>query len=174
MRRANRMKSPRTMLREELTARLLPELRARGFVGPSAISGNATLYDFKRPHGDSTQVFTVQLERHGLPRFIINLAVEPPIGFDALIRKGGAVLNGRVRPSPGVTTRTWFRTDPTLWQKIARGGNHKSVEAVASCLALLPEIDAWWEVQTSSKHITVDRTNFPGFTKEIPWPSSRT
>lgn len=156
------MASPRSALREELTARLLPELRLRGFVGPRTIAGNALLHDFKRPYGSSTHVLNLQLEKHGLPRFIINLAVEPSIGFDALISNGGTVLNGRVRPTPGATTRSWFRADPTLWQKLLGRRGYKPVEAVTSCLELLPEIDAWWETQAPSTHITVDTTHFPG------------
>src|SRR4051812_38813127 len=85
-------------LRSELSRRLVPALQALGFHGPAELSGNALLHDFRRPAPDGTHVVTVQLEKHGRPRFVVNLTVEPIGGFDPLIENGGIVLQGRLKP----------------------------------------------------------------------------
>ena len=156
------MTTSRADLRKELTNLLLPELRARGFDGPKSISGNALLHDFWRPCGDVVHNLNIQLEKYGRPRFMVNLAVGPTDGFDALISRGGMVKNGRVRASAGLSSRAWFRADQTLWQRLLGRTACKPHEAVAACLAVLPEMDAWWESQQPSEHITVDSTHFPG------------
>lgn len=156
------MASPRTALREELSSKLVPKLIDRGFVGPRAISGNALFHDFKRPRGSTTHILSLQLEKHGLPRFLVNLCIEPAIGFDALVSTGGTVLSGTVRPRRGTSARAWFRADPTLLQRLLGRRSCNPSEAVAACLALLPEIDAWWETQARSKHISVLQTHYPG------------
>ena len=136
----------RAKLRSELTRRLLPALQRAGFDGPAAIAGNALLHDFKRKSGDVTHVLTVQLEKRGLPRFILNLAIEP---------YGATVLQGRVQPKRGATTRAWFRADPPLLKRLIGRGATREVQAVDSCLALLPEVERWWNTQAASEHITV-------------------
>jgi len=152
----------RSILRAELKSNLLPALRTIGFTGPNAISGNALLHDFKRPGSDGTHVLTVQLEKYGRPRFTLNLSIEPPEGFEILIHRGGAVRRGRVQPRRGATTRAWFRADPPLWKRLLGQGGSSPAQAVAACVALLPEVEAWWQTQVASPHITVVEHKFPG------------
>ena len=159
------MATARTSLRRELTERLLPELQKRGFAGPRAIAGNALLHDFKRPSGQRTHVLTVQLEKHGLPRFVINLTIEPPEGFNVLIERGGTVIHGRAQPRPGATTRSWFRADLPIWKKLLGLKTDDAAGAVSACLSLLPEIETWWETQACSKHIVALPVHFPGSVK---------
>ena len=104
----------------------------------------------------------MQLEKNGLPRFILMLANEPPGGFEAVVARGGIARQGRLQPTRGATTGAWFRTDRTLWQRVLRTAEPSAVAVVASCVALLPEVEAWWQTEAPSEHITVLETNFPG------------
>lgn len=85
------MKSNRTRLREEIGTRFLPELRKVGFEGPDSIRGNTPVHEFRRPGPRSTDVLTIQLEKRGLPRFVVRLHVEPPAGIDEVMARGGAL-----------------------------------------------------------------------------------
>ncbi|MCC7247092.1 MAG: hypothetical protein IT473_00535 [Lysobacter sp.] len=156
------MKTARGALREELTATLLPELRRLGFEGPSRIDGRALVYEFSRRDGDIRHVLTLQLEKRGLPRFVLGLALEPPEGFAALTARGGTTMTGQLRPRRDASVRGWFRADPTLWQRLRGDRASRHVEAVAACVALLPEVESWWRDPKSSAHIVAYPVRFPG------------
>jgi len=156
------MPTARSALRAALTGSLLPALQGLGFTGPSSIAGNSLLHEFRRPSQRGNCLLTVQLEKNGLPRFILSLANEPPGGFEAAVANGGIVRQGRVQPRRGATTGAWFRTDHTLLQRVRRSEEPSAAAVVASCVALLPEVDGWWQTEAPSEHITVLETNFPG------------
>jgi hypothetical protein len=147
------MKSIRAASREQMNERLLPELRRLGFQGPSRIGGNRLLHELRRAGPRGTDVLTIQLEKYGLPRFVLGLHVEPPQGIEAVIARGGTVIAGSARPRKGPSTRHWFRADASLWQRLRGSGRTYEREAVDACIALLPEIEAWWAVQQPTKHI---------------------
>jgi len=155
-------KSVRADLRRELSKQLLPQLKRRGFDGPERIGGNALCHEFERVREGAKDQLTIQLEKHGRPRFIVILTIEPPGGFDRMIQLGGVAVVGTVRPRPGRTTRTWFRADPSIWARIVRGAKPAPEQAVAECVGLLPQIDEWWLSGKSSPHIRVHETRFPG------------
>ena len=156
------MTTERSELRAAIDGHLLPALRQLGFEGPRVIAGNALLHEFRRSAGRKTHVLTVQFEKHGLPRFILNLAIEPPEGFESVIEGGGKIRQGRVKPRPGPSTRSWFRSDTPLWRRIIGAPSSTAASAVAACVALLPEMEAWWQTGAASPHITVLETHFKG------------
>jgi len=156
------MPTARSSLRVELSESLIPSLQAIGFTGPSAISGNALLHKFKRPGSRGSQVVTVQLEKNGLPRFVLGLVVEPSEGFEAVRERGGIVRQGRVQPKRGKSTRAWFRADPEFWKRVIGKSASTEKQAVSACVALLPEVEAWWHTEASSEHITVFEMKYPG------------
>ena len=160
--------TPRGDLRAALTAGLVPRLRALGFDGPAAISGNALSHEYVRANGDARQHLTVQLEKYGLPRFIVNVAIEPPQGFATIHREGGTIVSGRVKPRPGPHTQSWFRADAPWWQRLVGRPHPGPVQAVAQCVALLPEIEAWWTTQSPSTHIESRPCTFPGLRASDP------
>ena len=138
------MTTIRSALRHELTERLLPVLRNAGFRGPSKLSGNALVYEFRRAGTRGCDVLAVQFEKHGLPRFVLNVHVEPPESIQSVIARGGTIITGSVKPTRGMFSRSWFRADPTFWQRLRSPSRTLEKEAVAACAALLPEIEAWW------------------------------
>src|SRR6185436_9500792 len=92
------MPSPRAALRAELTRQLVPALQALGFTGPKTIAGNGLLHEYRRSGDVGAQILTLQLEKHGRPRFLLTFCVEPAGGFDrlymGLIRFGGHLPKG--------------------------------------------------------------------------------
>jgi hypothetical protein len=154
--------STRAMLREELSLRLLPELSRLGFEGPVRINGNALVHEFSRSVGGERHLLTLQLEKRGLPRFIIRVCVEPSQGFESLNIQGGRVVSGFLKPRSGGATRCWFRADPRLIERLSGRGASRHVDAVSRCLELLPEIEAWWTHRRASKHIEVYDVVYPG------------
>jgi len=146
------MLTVRARLRQEISDRLIPELRRRGFDGPSTISGNALLHEFKRQQGGVIQVLSVQFEKHGLPRFVINVHIEPPEGYDHVYAHGGTIPSGRVTPRPGPFTRSWFRADQSVLNRLL-GASSREVDAVSEAIAVMNEIEGWWSEPRSTEHI---------------------
>lgn len=150
------------MLREQISKRLLPELCRMGFQGPSHITGNALLHEFKRVGPTGNEVLTIQMEKHGLPRFILGLYMEPPQGIEAVIAQGGTVISGQLKARKGASTKCWFRADPTLWQRIRGQSGTYEERAVNACIALLPELESWWVLQAPTEHIAAWPVTYPG------------
>lgn len=156
------MTTLRSLLRNEINARLLPALHARGFSGATALSGNGLSFEFRKVTPSGCEVLTIQLEKSCLPRFIISLYVAPPGGVVSLIEQGGTLITGLLQPGKGTSTRYWFRADPTWWQKLRFPGRTFEREAVDGCLELLAEMDQWWQTRQASEHIRLLQVNYPG------------
>jgi hypothetical protein len=145
--------SLRTKLREQITQRLIPELKRRGFDGPGSITGNHPLHVLKRRREGATQVLTIQFEKHGRPRFVLDLCIEPENGFEHVYKHGGTIPIGRATPRGGALfSRSWFRADPPLLKRLM-GLKSREVEAVSEALAMLDELEAWWANPRPTTHI---------------------
>ena len=149
------MSCTRASLREEINGRLVPELLRRGFAGPERIAGNGLLHEFRRSSERGTDVLVLQWEKHGRPRFLLLLHVEPPEGLDALVARGGTILAGALTPRRGASSRSWFRADATWWQRWTGAAGTNARDVVAVCLALLPEVEDWWGTPRATAHIAV-------------------
>ena len=159
------MTTTRTALREEISKRLLPALFEAGYRGPAILKGNAILHEFRRPTADGTHVLTIQFEKHGLPRFILLFYIEPTGGMNDVISNGGSVQGGSLKSKKGAFSRSWFRADPTIWQRIFPRTRALEVAAVDSCIGLLPELESWWQSQQPTSHIDSWPTKYPGVNK---------
>jgi len=136
-------------------------LLAGGYRGPSEIKGNALVHEYRRTAPRGTQVLQIQLDKRELPRFIINLYVEPSEGMQAVMRDGGTIISGRLKARAGATSRSWFRADRSWWERVVlRRSDTLENEAVQQCLSLLPEVDAWWDTQSASPHISSWPVNY--------------
>ncbi len=143
----------REKVRQQLSDRLLPELRRRGFEGPSKIDGNGLLHEFRRRKGDNTQVFTIQFEKYGLPRFVINVHIEPTAGVRSILTRGRTIVAGRATPKRGrLTTGTWFRADQPILKRLF-GSRSREAEAVSEVLAMIEEFEDWWSNPRPTEHI---------------------
>jgi len=153
----------RSKLRAALSERLVPALLSRGFEGPRAIAGNALLHEYRRRTPQGTHVITVQLEKYGLPRFLLGFYVEPAEGMAKIGSDGGVVISGQLTPKPGASSRSWFRADRSWWERvILRKQGTLEVEAADSCVSMLEEVDAWWSSQMPSAHISTWPVEYPG------------
>ena len=145
----------RSQLREALSEELVPVLLSAGFTGPSKISGNSLFHEYRRTTANGVHVLTIQLEKNQLPRFLLNLHVEPHEGMERLMAEGGTVVAGCLKARPGPGLRSWFRADRSWWERIVlRRTDTLEREAVRLCLAYLPEVEAWWDSQTPSQHVS--------------------
>lgn len=157
----------RKKLRDQLTKHFIPELRQRGFSGPTSIGGNGLMHIFSRPSGDGTQVLSLQFDKWQTPRFVLNLHIEPPGGMESLIGSGLTFIQGRVSPSRGVSTGAWFRADRPWWQRLVGISSTREQQAVSAAIATLDEIEQWWQSQAQSRNIrnlatTYRKTNASG------------
>lgn len=144
----------RKKLHEELTRRFLPALRARGFVGPDRINGNALIHEFRRSASSGFHILSIQLDKWQRPRFVLNLHVEPPEGLEAVIARGGTIVQARAKPRSGGFTRNWFCADRPWWQRLFGITSSREHEAVSEALAMLDELEAWWQTQAFSKNVS--------------------
>jgi hypothetical protein len=153
----------RAKLRELLTERYVPLLFAAGFSGPNKISGNKLFHDFTRKVGEETHHLSIMFEKWQRPRFVVDLAIEPPGGYEPIIVNGGEVIQGRLTPVPGPSTRSWFRADPPWWKRmIFPHTPTRENEAVEECVHLWPEVEAWWAIRSDSEHIRLHTVRYPG------------
>lgn len=152
---------------DELSRALTPALTSLGFSPPADPFARQPLrYDFRRVSAIGTHTFSVLFNKYRQPLFSVQLFVEPVGGLTALQSSGGALLLGGlssgsvrwplgVRPFRAAPARSWFfgarRASPAT--------------AVQSVLALLPEVEQWWESQRASRHILTSRTLFKGDTR---------
>lgn len=150
----------RRKLREELTTRLVPLLRQRGFEGPERIAGNALFHDFRRPPAAGVDVLSILFDKYQRPRCVFNVWVEPPDGLDALVRRSGTWRQGRVQPRGGASTTRWFRADRPWWQRLLGNTATREREAVSEAITILDEIDRWWTVQETSPHISTHTISY--------------
>jgi len=153
----------RSKLRQALSEELVPVLLNYGFAGPAKIGGNSLLHDYRRTTERGVHVLSIQLEKNRLPRFIINLHIEPMEGMERIMAEGGTVIAGCLKAKPGPWLRNWFRADRSWWERvILRKTDTVEREAVRLCLACLPEVEAWWDTQAPSQHIMSWPVKYPG------------
>ena len=145
----------RSKLRQALSEELVPVLLNYGFAGPSKIGGNSLSHEYRRTTASGVHVVSIQLEKNQLPRFVLNLHIEPHEGIERVIAEGGTVISGCLKAKPGPWLKSWFRADRSWWQQVVlRKTDTLEREAVRLCLAYLPEVEAWWDTQAPSQHIT--------------------
>jgi len=152
------MPGPFKNLCAQLSQSLVPALASAGYCGPVHFHHREIRYDFKRRAGNGNQVISVLFDKYRNPAFSVQLYLEPPEGIHSLVTHGGALVVGDVAPN----YRTWpfslptFRAERPKWQRLF--GKSASPEwAVDRCIALMPEIEAWWSKQQSSRHILTGR-----------------
>jgi hypothetical protein len=144
----------RSKLRQALSEELVPVLLNCGFAGPVKIGGNSLLHEYRRITERGVHVLSIQLEKNQLPRFVINLHIEPKEGIERVIAEGGTLIAGCLKAKPGPWLRSWFRADRSWWARVVLGKTDTvEREAVKLCLAYLPEVEAWWDRQAPSRHI---------------------
>lgn len=149
-----------TELRRGLKARFFPYILERGFTLDQGRQPNATV--FRRRVGSQVQMFEVQWEKYGKPRFAVHYGTCPAEG----LRVQGVVNlpentlptwcpdAGSLQPRRGVGTRSWFRQDSTFVQRLLGQPALRNPAAVVDeLLALFPELERYWTTGDIGPHL---------------------
>lgn len=150
---------------DELNNTFAPALRAAGYTGPNEeFSRRTAKYEFKRAGPSGRETIAVLFNRTRTPQFAVQLYVEPPAGLDALQASGGDLIVGTLSPRRS----TWpfasraFGQQPSLLSRLLGQLPSSAPQAVQSALVLLPEIEAWWRGQQSTRYIVSGKVTYPG------------
>ena len=128
------------------TTELRREIKAR-FV-PLAVSHSFTLsqqqapffLEFRRIRDGEEQIFDIQWEKYGRPRFVVNFAC--------------AAGRGRLQPGKGTSLSSWFRQDPTFVPRLLLRADDRSPSAVVDELfVLFQELEQFFSEGTVGPHI---------------------
>ena len=141
-----------TNLRRELKRRFYQFAADRGFEvdvgsGPFGV-------DFRRITPACVDVFDIQWEKYGRPRFVINFGKTPAtavthfgesVPSEKVLSYMGS-KSGRLQPGTGATTGSWFRQDRSFFRRaLLRQADRPASEVVDELLSLFPELEEWFE-----------------------------
>lgn len=153
-----------TKLRCELDLEFVPALRGLGFEGPERLTGKSRQgYNYARTTEKGVQRLTVHFDKWKRPRFVLDFWVEPPEGIDALMRRGGRLLQARVRPGRLGDSKQWFRADRPWWHRLLGLSSSREREVASLALSLLPEVVRWLDNPVErAPHMDVMPSTFRG------------
>lgn len=153
------MPSTFSKLCAQLSGHLVPVLSSARYSGPSEFHRGEIRYEFKRKATDGMQVFSVLFDKYRRPAFSVQLYVEPPAGLPNVVSRGGTLIVGQLAPFYRPWPFGWpsFRAERPGWQRLFYGRDSVESQAVDRCIDLMPEVEAWWSKQVSSRHIRAGR-----------------
>jgi len=158
-----------TNLRRELERTFYPYVTDRGFqidksTGPLSV-------DFRRFTADHIDVFDLQWEKYGRPRFVVNFGQAPSAGVthfgeyvppEKILSYMGP-QSGRLQPRLGPGTGSWFRQDRNFFRRfVFRQAVRPAVEVVEELVSLFQELEGWYEHGQLGAHM-----------KLLPYPWQR-
>ncbi len=149
-----------TELRKALKSTFFPHVMARGFVVDTRHQPMFTI--FRRTVDGAVQVFDIQWEKYGSPRFVLNFGAVPLDGTDL----AGAPINPaevqphdckpclRLQRRRGGSLACWFQLRKLLWEQLTTlRRDHAPAEVVGSLLAAYPEMEDWWQSRKRGPHV---------------------
>ncbi len=151
---------PTTELRREIKRRFYPLAEHHGF----SIDKTATPFglDFRRITPACVDVFNLQWEKYGRPRFVLNFGQCPGGGAthygehfppEQVLSYMGA-KHGRLQPGRGSHTTSWFSQDRPFFQRVLLWRKKRpAAEVVDSLIALFPELEEWFRHGTEGPHL---------------------
>ena len=149
----------------ELNASLPPALSASGYRAPGIpFDRHNVRYEFKREGVAGRETIAILFNRRRSPDFGVQLFIEPPQGLAELEAQGGTLVLGTLSPS----RYTWpfpvraFGQGRSALARLWGRAEMTPREAVRTFLALLPEVEAWWQAPHSTKHILAGTLRYPG------------
>lgn len=149
-------------LRRLVKTRFFPYAEARGFA--RARSAHPHFTTFRRLTADSAQVFNVQWDKYGAPRFVVNFGEAPGEG----VRLWGKHVpgedlepqdcpeSGRLQRKRGPYLRCWFQLNKPVLEVLRTMERRYAAEAVVDqLLSVFPEVEAWWDGRTVGPHLDI-------------------
>lgn len=149
-----------TDLRRALKARFFAHARERGFVVDEHYQPQSTI--FRRRAGDAVQIFEVQWEKYGRPRFTIHFGTCPAEGLriNDVVHAPEETLPtwcpdaGSLQPRRGSGLRSWFRQDSTFVQRLlGRPPLRDPAAVVDQVLSMFPELERYWATGEVGPHV---------------------
>jgi hypothetical protein len=132
-----------TALRQAIKQDFFPFLRDKGFVVD--MRDAPRLYTFRKTHSDVVLECSVQWEKYGSPRFVLNFSKRGPQGL---------IMSGRLAPSQRRYTDGWFRQDRSWLEKLFSFSKLRPAEQVVmQLIAMFGEVEECWESQTIGPHV---------------------
>jgi hypothetical protein len=105
----------------------------------------APIYPFRKIDSDVVFECSVQWEKYGSPRFILNFSKRG---------RTGLIASGRQAPNKGRWTEGWFRQDRSGLQRFFSFSKvYPAEQVVAQLIALFPEVEEFWKSGTIGPHI---------------------
>jgi len=155
-----------TELRRALKARFFPYALNRGFEVDAKNQPLSTT--FRRKAGTRVEIFELQWDKYGAPRFAIHFGTCPAEGLhiDGKVFPPGEALptwcpdSGSLQPRPGTSSRSWFRQDSTLFRRLfGQQAQREPATVVEELLALFPELEGYWASGKIGRHMRLWRPN---------------
>lgn len=158
------MNETKSKLKKRIEEKLYPFLEKKGFARAFSPSANRVgLYDFFRDRDGTTDVFTIQWEKHGYAAFKVPLGKGPS---EALKRLWGKVQSKEdaieFKPcSEGVVLYPsrfqslqfgWFRVN--IFGKLFKDDPYSDV--AGKVIELFPECEDWWRTGLVGPHLRID------------------
>jgi hypothetical protein len=149
-----------TDLRRALKATFIPYVVERGFVVDSRSQPRST--EFRRRVGNVVQIFSLQWEKYGTPRFAVHFGTCPAEGLsvNGTLHAPEDTLptwlpeSGTLQPGRGPASRFWFRQDASLLQRLmGKPAVRSSTAPVDELLALFPELERYWATGSVGPHL---------------------
>jgi hypothetical protein len=149
-------------LRRAVKGSFVPLMEGKGFC--TDMRDMPQFMGFRRITPERIYVCDIQWEKYGRPRFALNFGSCGPHGVicygmeikPADVTASSTSSFGRLIPGPSPLTRSWFRQDRTLLQRLLRGSWLKPVdEVVGDLIDLFPEVEDYWNSGLIGKHIRV-------------------
>jgi hypothetical protein len=150
-------------LRERVKRDFYPYAQARGFVRARSDHPHFTV--FRRYTADTVQVFSVQWDKHGAPRFVVNFGEGPKAGSTLwgkhipgeALQPNSCRESGRLQRRRGPTLGCWFQFNKPVFEALRTLERRYSAEAVVGqLLAAFPEVEAWWQDRTVGPHLMLN------------------
>jgi hypothetical protein len=151
-----------TALRREIKERFTPAMAERGFA--CDMRKAPQFFTFRRITPDAVQVFDIQWEKYGRPRFVVNFgqcaAAGVVIGGELVapqdVFPNSTPIWGRLSPGRGGTTGNWFRQDRPLLERIGTWSSTRSpAEVMTTLMTLFPELEEFWKNGQTGRHSRV-------------------
>jgi Domain of unknown function (DUF4304) len=155
--------SPTQELRELVKARFFPYAEAREFTRAKSTHPQFTV--FRRFVGHKVQIFTVQWDKYGAPRFVVNFGEGPKSGVQLwgkhvpaeAMQPNDCPESGRLQRRPGPYLRCWFQLKKPLGEALRTMQRRYFADAVvAHLLAVFPEVESWWLDRTVGPHLSIN------------------
>jgi len=149
-----------TELRRALKERFIPDAVDRGFHVDARRQPVSTV--FRRRAGDRVEMFELQWEKYGRPRFAVRFGTCPSAGLlvGGTLHAADDTLPtwcpdaGSLQPRRGTSSRSWFRQDSSVLQRlVGRPALRAPADVVNEFLALFPELERYWRTGDAGSHL---------------------